>query len=230
MGLTLVVGILADLVAADPEAVADYKATFHRLNKVLRARGLPVHHEPEECEAWSCDMYGYSGLHYLRRLAAHTDLRGTFPEPGTRDAADDPELQRYSQLFLAEATPLAPLTRWFRKPARRTFDHLMLHGDAEGFYVPLDFAEVLFPGEPAEIPGGMVGSSHRLLAECKRLATALEIPPDLDEQSEEIWKATESQGKGETLWQRYGIESYSCVCLLKACEHSLATGAAIVFT
>jgi hypothetical protein len=62
-----------------------------------------------------------------------------------------------------------------------------------------------------------------------RLAALLELPLDLDPESDELFQALKSQGQGEELWQRYGIESYICLNLYLACERSLKTGAAIVF-
>lgn len=66
MGLELEVGILADLRENDREGHQHYKNQFDALNKYLEQIGLPIHLEPEDCEFWSCSMYGYSGLHYLR--------------------------------------------------------------------------------------------------------------------------------------------------------------------
>lgn len=75
----------------------------------------------------------------------------------------------------------------------------------------------------------MLGSTPRLLAELERLAGELGVPEHLHSQSEELWEAADSQGEGDTRWERYGIESYSCVVLRGACRKSLALGAAIVF-
>src|SRR5688572_505740 len=67
MGLSLEVGILADLKEHDPEGAQQFREEFETLNRFLASEGLPPHHEPESCEVWSGDMWGYSGLHYLRR-------------------------------------------------------------------------------------------------------------------------------------------------------------------
>jgi hypothetical protein len=58
----------------------------------------------------------------------------------------------------------------------------------------------------------------------------LELPLHLDPQAEEVWQASESQGHGTLQWQRYGIESFVCLRLYEACEHSLDQQAAIVFS
>jgi hypothetical protein len=195
----------------------------------LASVGLPPHCEPERCEIFSCDMYGYSGIHYLRRIAAHLDLRGALPPPGGEDASKDEVMEEYYRLAGQEHEG-GLLGRLFRRaPPHRTFDHLLLHSDAEGYYLPQDFSTVLFPPQSFQVPGEMVGSSTRLLDECKRLAEALQVPLDLDPEAEEVWEATNSQGHGNLQWQRYGIESFVCLRLYNACERSLEHHAAIVF-
>ncbi len=74
----------------------------------------------------------------------------------------------------------------------------------------------------------MIGSTHRLHQECVRLAEALKLPMGLDPESEVVDEAMQN-GEGDALWQRYGIESYTCLQLLRASEHSMKTGALIVF-
>ena len=80
-----------------------------------------------------------------------------------------------------------------------------------------------------DVTGDLIGSAPRLLAECMELAAALEVPADLDPESDEVWEAAESQGEGEVKWQRYGIESHTCLALIRACRASVETGAAVVF-
>ena len=76
----------------------------------------------------------------------------------------------------------------------------------------------------------MVGSSYRLLSECERIAAALEIPAELDETSDALWGAADSQGEGNLKWERYGIESFSCVCLMRGCRKSIEARPVLVFT
>ncbi len=228
MGLSVEVGYLADLLANDEEGADLFREDMVSLNAYLASVGLPSHQEPERCDVFSCDMYGYSGLHYLRRIAAHLDLNGIMPPPGGQDAAEDEVMEEYYRLAVQHQTGL--MGKLFRRaPRAGTFDHLLHHSDAEGYYLPQDFPSVLVPPKSFRIPGGMVGSSARLLEECKRLAAALELPLDLDPDAEEVWQATESQGEGDLKWQRYGIESFICLRLCQACKHSLKHQAAIVF-
>jgi hypothetical protein len=228
MGLALEVGYLADLLVHDEEGAASFREDLARLNDFLASEGLPAHREPEQCEVFSCDMYGYAGLHYLRRIAAHLELRGELPPPGGEDASIDDVMEEYYRLAGQDESGLfGKLFR--RKPRTRGYDHLMMHSDAEGYYLPQDFPSVLFPPVVFHIAGCMVGSSARLQEECGRLAAALQVPLELDHEAEEIWQAADSQGQGDVHWQRYGIESYVCLRLYHACQHSLTQHAAIVF-
>ena len=228
MGLNLSVGLIVDLRANDPEGVEYYAQAFSFVGQLLAKTGLPPHVEPVECESWSAQMYGYSGLHYLRRIAAHVDAGLPLPPPGDRNDPDDPVLEAYFDNVIGKKPGL--VQRLLGKSPRfaRSFDHLIVHSDSEGFYLPQDFSEVLF-ADDKKLPGGMLGSVPRLSAELDRLAELLGIPDQLHAQSDELWEAADSQGRGGALWERYGVESYSCVVLREACRKSMATGAAVVF-
>jgi len=228
MGLDLSVGFGASLRQDDPEAADDLDQRFAGVARVLARHGLAPHVEPSACATWGSQMYGYSGLHYLRRIAAHLDAGLPLPPPGGAGSAQDPVLEAYFEDVQGKRPGLAQ--RLFGKRPRfaRRFDHLIVHSDAEGFYLPQDFPKVLF-ADDEEVPGGMLGSVPRLLAELERLAVVLGVPDDLHAQSEALWEACEDQGEGEARWEQYGIESFCCVVLREACRASLATGAAVVF-
>ena len=227
MGLSVTVGYLPDMLETDEEGAEWLREDMAQVNEFLVSMGLAAHHEPEDCEFLSYDM-GYSQIHYLRRIAAHLDLRGVLPSPGTLESSKDSVMDEYYKL--ADHGQPGILGRLFgRRPQTRTFDHLMLHSDAEGYYLPQDFPSVLFPPDEFHIPGGMIGSSFRLQEECKRLAIALQLPLELDPEAEEVWQASTSQGQGATQWQRYGIESFVCLRLYFAAQRSIQEGAAIVF-
>ena len=220
MGLGLEVGILADLREEDEEGYEWKLKEFESINNLLRSRGLEPHNEPNDCEIWSCSMWGYSGFHYLRRLAAYLDSTGTLPPPGDDDIVEDPIIVEYLESVESEV----PSHKF-----KREFDHLIVHSDCEGFYLPIDFEHVLAADPSMEISGGVIGSTHRLLKECEHIASILNIPSQLNSGSRELTEAAASQGAGDALWQRYGVESYSCVWLIQACKKSIETGAAIVF-
>ncbi|HEV3469338.1 MAG TPA: hypothetical protein VG148_08460 [Pyrinomonadaceae bacterium] len=226
MGLTISVGLGTVLrEEGEEEAVERLEEEFEVVNDLLESFGLPPHREPYELEAQqtvSFDMYGYSALHRLRRLAAHLALGEELPPPGDEEAADDPALQDYYQLFDENMLE--------GKAGGMRFQHLIIHSDAEGFYLPIDFDEVIVADPSLGVPGDMVGSSHRLLEECLELARALELPDDLDPEGEEVGRALDAGGEGELRWQRYGVESHTCLALIAACRAAAETGAAVVFS
>lgn len=224
MGLALCVGVPSEIRESDPEYVAYFEQQVEAINGVLESFGLPPHREPfdvEDDRTFECEMIGYSGLHYLRRLAAHLALGKELPPPGDDGAASDPVLSDYYKIFDASFAR--------GQATGMPFQHLLIHGDAEGYYLPVEFDDVILPDASLEIAGGMLGSSHALLRECRELAHALEMPEDLSIYDERLELAPAPQGEGEAKWERYGVESYTCLALLRACEASVETGAAVVF-
>ena len=224
MGLVICVGFAAGADEADSEYQEYFEQQLEAVNEVLESFGLPRHEEPFDLDdehLFEWEMYGYGGLHYLRRVAAHLALRGELPEPGDEDAADDPVLADYNRIFEAAFAR--------GEAAEMPFQHLIVHSDAEGYYVPVEFDAVLVPEASLEIAGGMIGSSHALLRECRELAAALELPEDISADEEALLEAAENQGGGEAKWERYGVESFTCARLMRACEVSVETGAAVVF-
>ena len=98
LGLSVSVGYLADVLRGDPEGSTEVSNCFARLNEALLAAGCERHDEPVELETalrFSCDMWGYSGLHHLRRVAAYAAFRLATPSPIADGAAEDPVLKRY---------------------------------------------------------------------------------------------------------------------------------------
>jgi hypothetical protein len=224
LGLALCVGVPSEIREGDPEYVAYFEEQVEAVNGVLEQFELPPHREPfglEDERTFECEMVGHDGLHYLRRLAAHLALGREMPPPGDEGAAGDPVLEDYYRIFDASFAR--------GEAAGMPFQHLIVHDDAEGYYLPVEFEDVIIPDASLEIAGGMIGSSHALLRECRELARALELPADLSLEDEAVWRAAENQGEGEAKWQRYGVESYTCLALIKACEASVETGAAVVF-
>jgi hypothetical protein len=214
MGLNMVVGVLADGEGED-----DYgdmvRADFTVIRELLDLAEAGPWDEPEleEREAESFEMWGYSGLHTVRRLAVHLAENASLPEPlKGRDPTDDPLLEKaYADLAGDPAGPFA---------------HLIHHSDCEGYYVPVDFEQVIVD---ERLAGGFLGSSVRLSTEARSIAAALGLPEDLDPDSDEVFEASEAATPAGEGWQRYGIESYVCLRLIHAAKHSMRTGAAIAF-
>lgn len=232
MGLALEVGILSDLKLNDDEGYAIYKAEFEKLNRLLLEENLSPHKEPEDIEEeeiFSCEMLGYIGLHHLRRYAAYLALQKPEPKPVNYDDSDDSIIDEYGKLATSQ-DPEALLELFSKSQTDYLpYQHLILHSDADGFYIPQNFEEVLFSTDDIKVVGGMVGSVHQLYDECTQLADHLEIPMDLDHESEKVFEAAGSPPTEGEKWKRYGIETFHCLRLIRACEASLQNNAAIVF-
>ena len=234
MGLALIVGTLADLKEFDEEGYAWELDNFAKLNDVLRAEGLDEHVEPEDVdETFSCDMLSYSGIHYLRRIAVHLALGKPIPDPGNGETYRNTALS--DEYFVG-----------INAGKDMRYQHLIVHSDAEGFYVPIDFQRVI--GAPA-VKGHWVGSTQRLQAECAELAGMLGMPVEMHYESDELhravnaqldpgsqpprrpwpWRRAEAEGASDLMWKRYAVETYACLRLLAACDVSLRNKAAIVF-
>lgn len=242
MGLALEVGMLSDLTVNDEEGTEWFREDLKKLDGVLANAGLAAHAEPAESAVHSTSTYGYSGLHYLRRCAAHLQFNGSLPPPLAPDeqAMHDPLYTRYSAEFVDENDGAEPGT--FAKASTRLFDHLIMHSDAEGFYVPQDFDRVIISDDQAY---GWVGSSYALRRECARVAAALEIPSELfvDYESERFLKAIQNaqaaERKGWALfrpkpaplapWEQHPIAGMLCAKLHGFAGHSIQTGALLVF-
>ncbi|MFB7292269.1 hypothetical protein [Actinacidiphila glaucinigra] len=213
MGLNMVVGVLVD---AEDDYTEMIRADFAAIGELLERTGARQWTEPDLVVADDAEfeMWGYSGLHTVRRLAVHLATDGRLPEPldQAQRATDDPLLSKVYKALPGD--PPGP------------FDHLIHHSDCEGYYVPVDFAHVIVDKKAR---GGYLGSSLRLLAETRRLAQALGLPEDLDPHSEEVFEVADAEGPATEGWQRYGVESYVCLQLLQAAKLSIATGAAIAF-
>jgi hypothetical protein len=234
MGLSLVVGIYPELARNDPGNQEFYRDQFKRVNQALHHARIPEHHEPAEAEGapWSCDLQGFETLHYLRRLAAYICLREEVPPPGDEDCAIDPINEQWC-LWATNHQPKGLMAQLLgdRVDEPIPYEHLMVHSDANGFYLPKQFHRVVIAPEQYGVLGeGLIGSAYSLREDCKRIAAAIDLPLDLDPDADEVQEAFEKQGKIPGAWRPYGRESFACLQLHRAASVSIATGCAIVLT
>lgn len=209
MGLAIEVGLLADALANDPEDVDVFEEELAVVNRVLAAQRLPRHVEPRTLPEEARSRAGitgfpYSTLHYLRRAYAHRKADPAWrltPLPEGEDPAADPLVESFDS-------------------------HLLAHGDAEGWYVPIDFAEVVTSDEDDDLPGGLLGSSQRLLEELRFVAPALGIAladgvlPDA-----EAARVNDVVLRNDPLW----AEHAAWIALFEAARISVQYKTAIVF-
>lgn len=161
MGLAIETGFLADMLANDPEGVEWFEDELAAVNRVLKSERLPAHVEPRgptpARSRAAVTSFPYSTLHHLRRAYAHRvrdpDWVAT-PFPEGADPAGDAEVEALTEQFTS---------------------HLLCHSDSEGFYLPIDFPDVVVSSEDDDIAGGMLGSSRRLIEELRLVAPALGI-------------------------------------------------------
>lgn len=209
MGLAVEVGVLADLIENDPEGADWLRESLDAVNLVLLDNGLPPHREPESLPPLdgraSILSYPYSFLHYLRRVAAHVAenpgwIATPFPEPS--DPAADPLAdEHYSYME----------------------SHLLCHSDCEGFYLPIQFEEVIADDR---VLGGMLGSSFMLQKELIAVAPALGIRLENAQLSDEVAESVNREAVGEApLW----IEKAVWLSLFEAARLSIQHQAAICF-
>jgi hypothetical protein len=211
MSLSIGTGVLPDLLAHDPEGAELVALELEKLNAVLLDRGLPQHHEPaaglvDDSRA-PVFSFPYAFVHHLRRATAY--------------ALRDPQWR---------ATPLAvdddPTTDpVVENEYARLRSHILCHSDAEGFYLPIDFSDVIF-AEEEQVLGGMLGSSYRLRDELVQIAPALGIALDdgrLDDAEVERLTALIQEEQG--LW----VELMVWLGLFEAARISIGQRTAICF-
>ncbi|MBL1078463.1 hypothetical protein JK358_29055 [Nocardia sp. 2] len=163
MGLAVGTHSLAYAVAHDddPEYLEMLRNDLRAINVALAAEGIAAHTEPEVnggvTGRATVGSVPYSFVHHLRRAYAWaTEYPGRAVPPvaeGER-ASEDSVLEQVGEMFES---------------------HLLCHSDCEGYYVPVDFADVVFSAPELEIPGCMVGSSQALLRELVYVAPYLGI-------------------------------------------------------
>jgi hypothetical protein len=160
MGLSVSVGILADLLENDSESAELVRRDFGIINEILRQHGLPKHEEPTSVpmllDRSGVTSFPYSFLQYLRRFYARW-----------LDQRQQPLLRSLYAKWIGQSDQIPPPLVEGEKPAHDPIlekfasprHHLLWHSDCEGYYVPIDFPKVL---EDRRITGGGIGSSMRL--------------------------------------------------------------------
>ncbi|WP_285710425.1 hypothetical protein [Microtetraspora sp. NBRC 16547] len=189
-----------------------------RLSAALMQEGVtwrqpeePVWRGPESTPPFMrshVDSFPYGYLHYLRRVFALVKRE----EPVTPISSQE-ELSRDDYKVKDETLDL--------------YSHLLCHSDCDGYYVPVDFCDPLFLPDDAGISGGgMVGSSHRLLAELRECAPVIGIQLEKDgslsdAEASRVFTLPEDAP--------FTIESVVWLALHETCRASIATGCAVIF-
>jgi hypothetical protein len=206
MGLAISTHFLVDMIHNDAEGEGWFRDNLERLNELLEKEGLPPHVEPEVKGAAKArrhvGSFPYSFLHYLRRAYAyvHEDQPLT-PLAEGDDPSEDPMVEEANVLLDS---------------------HLLCHSDAEGYYVPIDFADIIVDDD---IPGGMIGSTQRLFAELVAVAPAIGIELDGTVLSDKVAAALSEED--DTV--PYATERLVWLSMFEAARVSIANHTLIVF-
>lgn len=241
MGLAVEVGILSDLLQHDIEGAKSVAEHFAEINDVLTASGLNAHTEPTDCVVWSADGFGYSGLHSLREVAGHVWKGKPIPQDTVFTGQETPnsdDLFNEGLPFVLEENKQPWFTRLLRRGGRKApppFSHLVIHSDAQGYYVPIDFPLPLIPKNMRDETAYLwpLGSVQRLRGELHTLIKSLEIPDGLSSNDDSLMELLEAEANAPRisghLWEAQPVATYSALILREACEASIETGAAIAF-
>ena len=205
----LAIGLAAPHDAEDPEYVEHLHEQLNVLNTYLESSGLPSYaipeNPPEFASRAACLSLPYSFLHYLRRVYAYLveDESWKFtPVPEGVDPAHDEVVEEETYMFSS---------------------HLICHSDCEGYYLPIDFSDLL-TGD--DILGGFAGSSFRLLEEVVRCAAPLGIELDGSDLSDaEAERVNSIAAADEGAFREYSV----WILLYETARGSIATNLPIEF-
>jgi hypothetical protein len=214
MGLSISVGLLADLLENDEAGATAMRSTLAAINEVLAENHLPTYEEPEKLPGLvsraQVTSYPYSFLHYLRRFYAnvvHDPDWIPCVTPDDESPTDDAVLDEEMYMMAS---------------------HLLCHSDSQGFYLPIAFEALIIDASEADrIPGGIVGSSDQLMQELVEIAPLLGIKLRGGSLTDE--EATRINSLAETE-AGFWIELLVWISLFEAARLSLEYGTAIVFT
>jgi hypothetical protein len=214
MSVDICVGMLDEVNWA--EYREGFLETAATLRQILRDSGAPDYEEPIlHKQSWSAGVCPSNGIAFLQRFAAYLDSpdEEEWPTPG------DPKTM---------SNPLEDdmVTDYYSLSQEGPSQHLVFHNPRYGYWLPVDFPDVILPDETLGV-GNIVGSSVRLLAECERLAQLLDLPLDMHPDDKRMDIVFDHPGIGAIGWTRYGIESRNLLVLYRACRKSVELGAAI---
>lgn len=243
MGLSVLVGALADQKAHDPEGMKELLGDFMAIDEALQAKGLSGFEEPSNCAVWDASMIGYSGLHALREVAALIWQGRPIPRDILLDGSQVDASDALVTTFLEHLSGKGQFTlvgQVFRKifkakekPKLPPFVHLSVHSDCDGYYVPVAFETPIVPKRVSADTEHLwpLGSVMRLEAEINDVARHLEIPHGMSHDDAQLAAMIDAPDRTaiSALWTAQPIAAHACLVLRDACAHSLRTGAAICF-
>ncbi len=159
MGLSVEVGVLADLLKNDPEGASVLRNDLSLINQVLIENNISEHLEPEELKSERISYWHslpHFFLHCLRRIYAYSVAdEDWIPTPASDDYIPEEDMLVEDETMMFDS-------------------HLLCHSDYEGFYLPLRFDEIVID-ERDRIRGAFLCSSYCLLEELVYVASKIGI-------------------------------------------------------
>lgn len=207
MGLAVSVGVLA-CDDPDPEGIQWLRRDSERVNRVLAANGLPSHVEPECLPDFpyrgQVPSFPYVWVGYLWRAVAYARQapQQFRPLADGENPVTDPKVD--TELFVSLNS------------------HLICHSPTEGYYVPINFPDPLYDDG---LPGGVLGSSQRVLQELVQTAPMLGIPLVDGNLSDDAAKSITNEAHDSPYW----IERQVWFTMFEAFRHSIEYKCAVVF-
>ena len=216
MGLSISVGLLADLYHNDTEGFEYHCEAFEQLTRALAGEGIDWR-EPEAVDLPAAHAHAagfpYGYLTRLRRI--YMLFKG--------GEAITPAAETGTPRYEADLERIDDETSMFAS-------HLLCHADDSGYYLPLDFADPLFLPRELELEGGgMVGSCHRLRKELIAIAPALGIRLEDGDNGGRLADKEAAKLEACPPNDPFEPEKFAWLALYQSCEASIAGGHAIVF-
>lgn len=211
MSVSPEVGILSN--NPDSDDLEYWQGVFAALNDVLAESGLPKHVEPESLPEFKSRSrvlgFPYGAIHYLRRFYAYAkNVPSWIPTPISQldEPWSDPAVEDEGCMLES---------------------HLICHSDTDGFYLPIDFRQIVIDKSGKDrIPGGLLGSSYQLHRELVELAEPLGVSVVGENLSDtEADRINELCEDGTP----FSTELMVWLCLFEACRISRELGTAIVY-
>ncbi len=205
MGLAITSGEYAYFLEEDPEGAEWLEEDLLKINLALKEKGFREHTEPKKIPEtnMSCiEGFPYSFLHYLRRVYALNEL-------GEKITPTNGEITEQDESII-------------EKVSGKLSSHLLCHSDAEGYYVPIEFNDVIFN---SELPGEILGSRQKLFSEIIKIANLINIEV-IDNSISEI---TESELAEANENNPYYIERVVWFALYENCKNSIEHNTLISF-
>lgn len=215
MGLSVEVNFLGYLInEEDTTAVNWFREELKMINRALEHSSLPFHIEPEEYLNLSyrtpITSFPYHFVQHFHRAVAYA-RNGVTKYYSVPDDANDLIRNEFMDIEVLE----------------KMDSHLICHSDCEGYYVPIEFNEIIFDDNNFPITGGMLCSSQKGLEELILTAPliGIKLNDNCQPEDHEFVRLKDDDETSE-FWR----ERIVWLTFYEAFKHSIQANTAVVFT